>query len=84
MGAFADELSARAALPIGMTVDEAADILWLLIDPHVYYRLVIERGWSADRYEAWFGNTLIAMLVRPDYVVTDRPEARQDGSDVPR
>lgn len=69
MGLLAEELAARRALPAGMSVDEAADLLWLLVDPHTYHRLVVERGWSPVRYEAWFGDTLIALLVRADYAV---------------
>jgi AcrR family transcriptional regulator len=67
MGDMAGELARRGALADGLTVDEAADVLWLFNDPLTYHRLVLERGWSGKRYEEWLGGALIALLVRPDY-----------------
>ena len=69
MGALASELAARGALPASITVEEAADVLWLLNDPLTYHRLVFERDWSPDRYEQWLGDALVALLVREDYSV---------------
>lgn len=69
MGELAGELAERGALPDGMTVDEAADVLWVFNDPLIYHRLVLERGWSPERYEEWVGDALIALLVRADYTV---------------
>jgi AcrR family transcriptional regulator len=67
---LAGELVRRDALPDGMSVEEAADILWLLNDARVYHRLVLERGWSAERFEQWLAETLLAQLIRPDYAPT--------------
>lgn len=61
------QLARRGALPPGMTIDEAADILWLFNDGRVYHRLVTERGWSENRFEQWLAETLIAQLIRPGY-----------------
>jgi AcrR family transcriptional regulator len=69
MGALARELADRGALPDDMTVEEAADVLWLFNDPLVYHRLVLERGWSAARYEEWIAESLTALLIRADYAV---------------
>lgn len=69
MRALAGELAQRDALPDELSVDEAADVLWLFNDPRTYHRLVIECGWSAQRYEQWLAETLIALLVRSDYRV---------------
>jgi hypothetical protein len=69
MGALASVLAARGALPPSITVEEAADVLWLLNDPLTYHRLVFERDWSPDRYEQWLGDALVALLVREDYSV---------------
>ena len=46
-------------------IDErtATDILWALSNEELYRELVKERGWSASRYEAWLGATLVAQLV---------------------
>jgi AcrR family transcriptional regulator len=71
MGVLAEELAERNALPADLPVEEAADTLWLFNDPLTYHRLVLERGWTPQRYEQWIGDTLIALLVRPDYTVSD-------------
>ena len=64
---LAGELAKRAAPAEHLTIEEVADILWLFNDPLTYHRLVVERGWSATRYEQWIAETLIALLIRPDY-----------------
>lgn len=71
MGDLARDLAARGALPDELTVTEAADVLWLFNDPLTYHRLVLERGWTPQRYEEWAGEALIALLVRADYTVRD-------------
>lgn len=49
----------------GLTLDHAMDITLALTSPEVYRTLVQERGWSAWRYEAWLGESLIAQLLEP-------------------
>jgi hypothetical protein len=36
----------------------AGDIIWTLIDTSLYHRLVIERGWSDRRFQAWLANAM--------------------------
>ena len=67
MRSLAGVLAARGALKQGLTVAEAADILWLLGAPGVYHRFVTEQGWPADRFEGWLAETLISLLIAPDY-----------------
>ena len=43
----------------------ARDVLWALTGHESYRLLVVERGWSADRYEEWLGGLLHAALLRP-------------------
>ena len=64
---LAGELAKRGAVRVDLTGDEVADILWLFNDPLTYHRLVLERGWTPERYQAWVADALIALLVRPDY-----------------
>jgi AcrR family transcriptional regulator len=45
--------------------DEATDIIWTLTGYDVYRALVVERGWPADRYQAWLASTLAASVLRP-------------------
>ena len=67
MRAMARVLADRGALKPGLTPSEAADVLWLLIDPGVYYRLVIEQHWDPDRYQDWLTDALISLLIPATY-----------------
>ncbi len=58
-------LDRKGALRTGLTVSMARDILWTLTSYDIYRRLVVERRWTADQYERWLGDTLIATLVGP-------------------
>jgi AcrR family transcriptional regulator len=49
----AQSLAANGALRDGLDVADAAEMLWTLNHPSVYYLLVYERGWSEERYERW-------------------------------
>ena len=52
-------------LRAGVEVEEAADVLWTAISVEVYDLLVLQRGWSLDRYTGWLARTLVASLVTP-------------------
>jgi AcrR family transcriptional regulator len=67
MTVFATVLASRGALRPGLTVSEAADILWLLASPGVYHRFVVEQRWSRDRFEEWLGDALTGLLIDPGY-----------------
>jgi AcrR family transcriptional regulator len=67
MGKLAEELEARGALRPGLSVDEAADLLWLMSHPANYRWLVVTQGWSTERFVSWLAGTLVAMLVDPAY-----------------
>jgi AcrR family transcriptional regulator len=67
MRILAGTLTDRNALKPGLTAAEAADILWLLNDPAVYHRLVIEQGWTPDRYQDWLAETFIGLLIPAGY-----------------
>jgi len=67
MQVMAQHLADRGALKPGLTPLEAADILWLLNDPSVYHRLVIEQKWDPDRYQDWLADALISLLIPASY-----------------
>ena len=48
----------------GLTVDAALDLTLALTLPEVFHLLVVERGWSHRRYEAWLADTLVTQLLR--------------------
>ncbi|MDT4964567.1 MAG: hypothetical protein QOF87_4214, partial [Pseudonocardiales bacterium] len=41
----------------------AAEVLWLLTDVSVQRRLVVERGWSVARFERWYADAMIDLLL---------------------
>jgi AcrR family transcriptional regulator len=59
-------LDRKGALRTGLSAPMARDILWTLTSYDIYRRLVAERKWTADQYETWLGDTLIATLIAPD------------------
>jgi len=58
-----ERLAADDALRPDVDVDEATDILWLLVHPDVGRLLVDVRGWKPARYEAWCAQTASAQLL---------------------
>jgi AcrR family transcriptional regulator len=47
------DLDEAGGLRHDVTVDDAADTIWLTNSAETYLMLVDERGWSAERYERW-------------------------------
>jgi AcrR family transcriptional regulator len=46
-----------------LTPIEAGDIAWSIASDECFHGLVVDRGWTADRWEAWVGGTLIRLLL---------------------
>ncbi len=46
----------------GLSARAAADILFTIGSPETYRTLVIDRGWSADRFEGWYAATLARLF----------------------
>jgi len=51
------------ALASGITHQEAADLVWLAMDPALFDRLVRVRGWSTSRFGEWLGENLCRQLL---------------------
>jgi AcrR family transcriptional regulator len=47
----------------GMTVDDGVDVYLTLVLPEIYHSLVLERGWSPERYETWLADNLVRQLL---------------------
>lgn len=58
LGGLAGSLDDKGALAPGLDRETAADLLWTLTHPDVWQLLVIGRGWTAARYEAWLTGAL--------------------------
>jgi AcrR family transcriptional regulator len=65
-GPLLELLARRKLLRRGLDVEAARDILWTLTGREVYRMLVLERGWSSDRYEAWLVRLIPAELLADD------------------
>jgi AcrR family transcriptional regulator len=66
--AFRRHLDAIAThLAPGVTVDDGVDIYLALVLPEIYRTFVIERGWSADRYENWLAEALTTQLLPAEH-----------------
>ncbi|WP_245234225.1 TetR/AcrR family transcriptional regulator [Mycobacterium sp. PS03-16] len=59
--AVAQRLAAIDAL--AGPVDDAADVLYAAIDPHLFDTLVRQRGWAPARFEAWLADLAIGQLL---------------------
>jgi AcrR family transcriptional regulator len=55
-------------LRLGLSFEEAADVLWALTSYGLYRMLVVDQGWEPERYETWLAQVLIEQLLQP----TDR------------
>jgi TetR/AcrR family transcriptional regulator, regulator of autoinduction and epiphytic fitness len=61
-GRFVRMLADRGVLSPGLTVDAGIDVTWTLCSLAVYDLLVLGRGWSDDRYQAWLTHALVCEL----------------------
>ena len=66
MRRFVRDVQGTGALRPGLSVDEAADTVWVTNSPEVYVMLTVERGWSPRRYERWLATTWQTLLLPPD------------------
>jgi AcrR family transcriptional regulator len=66
MRKLAHELEAAGGLRAGLSVDEAADVLWATNSAELYVMLTVERGWPPDRYEQWLADTWCRLLLSID------------------
>ncbi|MGZ4109768.1 MAG: TetR/AcrR family transcriptional regulator, partial [Actinomycetota bacterium] len=47
----------------GLTAKAAADVLFAIGSPETYRLLVVDRGWSANRFERWYVDALTRLLL---------------------
>jgi hypothetical protein len=64
-GRIARSLARARALRPKLRERDAADIIHALMSPEVYGLLVIDRGWSSERYERWLTGILVDQLLSP-------------------
>jgi AcrR family transcriptional regulator len=62
-GRFVAMLAERGRLRPELSFEEGRDILWTLCSLAVYDLLVLERGWTAQRYRDWLTRALTCELL---------------------
>ncbi len=68
--AVAQLLDERGGLSPGVSVEQAADMLFVLSDAHLYDAYVLDRGWSPAQVSRWLGDALCSLLlpaISPEY-----------------
>jgi AcrR family transcriptional regulator len=63
MRQHARRLAEHGHLRPGVTVDEAADVLWTYTAPDLYDLLCRQRGWAPERFGRWVGDAYVAALL---------------------
>ena len=63
MTQVAETLAGKTRLRPGLSVQEAAEIMWAYSSPELYGLLVTSRGWSPDRYGEFVGEALVDALL---------------------
>jgi AcrR family transcriptional regulator len=66
MRELARNLRDAGGLRDDLTISEAADVLWATNSPDLYALFVMERGWSAARYQRWLADAWFRLLLPPD------------------
>jgi AcrR family transcriptional regulator len=56
----------------GLSVDDAADVIWATNSAELYVLLTVDRGWSPARYERWLADSWVRLLL------PDEPDGRGD------
>ena len=59
-----NRLNADGLLKPGLGPEEAAEIAWSIASPHMYECLVIDRGWSLERYRSHLEAIITAAVLR--------------------
>jgi AcrR family transcriptional regulator len=59
----AQRVADRGFLGEGVTVEQAADVFWAITSSDLYERLVLDRGWTAERFAGFVSSSTAAALL---------------------
>jgi hypothetical protein len=59
----ARRLRGAGHLRAGITLAQAADVLWTYSSPELYELLAVRRGWTAERFGRFVADAMIAALL---------------------
>ena len=65
MRLLATHLAAIGGLRQGVSVERAADVIWLLNSSEVFLLLVQDRRWDPELFERWLAETWKLLLMAP-------------------
>ncbi len=57
------DLKGAGGLRRGLSIDQAADIVWAMNSAELFVLLTIERGWSLKRFERWLADSWCRLLL---------------------
>ncbi|MEP7201720.1 MAG: TetR/AcrR family transcriptional regulator [Ilumatobacteraceae bacterium] len=63
MRKLARSLRESGGLRAGLSIDQAADIIWATNSSELFVLLTIERGWLPKRYERWLADSWCRLLL---------------------
>lgn len=63
MRKLARDLRDAGGLRAGLSIAEAADVIWATNSSELYVLLTVERGWSPHRFERWLADTWRRLLL---------------------
>jgi AcrR family transcriptional regulator len=63
MTQVARALTGKTELRPGLSLQQAAEIMWTYSSPELYQLLVLNRGWSPERYGQFVGQSLVDALL---------------------
>jgi AcrR family transcriptional regulator len=55
-------LTSKGPLRPGLSNRDAVDVMWLLMSPDNYYRLVHRRRWTTRKYQRWLAGSITRLL----------------------
>jgi len=63
MRRLVEDLKTTGRLRPGLSVGQAADVIWATNSAELYVLLTVERGWSPRRYETWLADSWCRLLL---------------------
>jgi len=60
---WVEALTSKGPLRPGLSHGDATDVMWLLMSPDNYYRLVHRRRWTTRNYQRWLTATITQLLL---------------------
>lgn len=55
----------KGVLRPDVTAEETAVMFWVLIDPALYHRMVVQSGWARERFRDWLREQFVSQLMVP-------------------